>query len=178
MPSIKDLIELMSASWPVALGLLLASAGILTADYLHLPYLASLPAWLPGSAFVIGILSGSVLVVAIIRELIRWAKAPFIRRRRLRSQREHLKRLHDLSEAERWLLAWAVANRRQVFSGDYFNEHVTTLLARGYLRVSSGSHLSNNMPLHIPDHVWEAINKGFSSQDLSELVGLRPFDRW
>lgn len=168
----------MSTSWQIALGLLLASLGILTADYFDLPYLTSLPSWLPGAAFIGAILSGSVLGVAIARTAIEMAAAPISLRRRLERQAKHVEGLGDISQPEQFLLAWAVANRTQVFSGDYFNEHVKALLARGYLSVPAGNHLTNKTPLRIPDYIWEALKNDLRDQDLSQLVGLRPFDSW
>jgi hypothetical protein len=178
MPSIKDLLEMMSTSWPVALGLLFASSGILLADYFALSYLASLPKWLPGAAFIVAICSASVLAVSVARAVLEMACVPFARRRRLKRQAEHIAGIEDISEPEKWLLAWAIANQTQVFSGDFFNEHVKALMARGYIRVPAGPHLTDKTPLHIPDHIWAALKERLRGEDLSKLFGARPFDRW
>lgn len=178
MPSIKDFIDMMSTSWPVALGLLLASSGVVLADIYSVAYIEALPSWLPGGAFVLGICSGSVLLVTIFRSALELAAAPFKRKKRNAIRAKHVEGLNNISDPEQWILAWAFANRTQVISADYFNETIKALITKGYLVVPAGQHLPNKMPLRVPDHIWEAISSELQNEDLSHLVGVRPFDRW
>lgn len=178
MPSLKDLMEFMGASWPIALGVLLASGGMLYADHLSLPYLASLPKWAPGAAFVAALFSGSVLIVAALKSIINMASEPFRKKRRLASQAEHIAGLNDLPDAERYILAWAIANSTQVIAAPYFNAHIKGLITRGYLITPPGSHSALETPLWIPDHIWQALKEALRGEDLSKFVGARPFDRW
>ncbi len=178
MPSIKDLIELMGTSWPISLGLLLASASMLLADHLGLPYLASLPAWAPGAAFTVAVFSGATLTVSIIKSTISLICRPFDRRRRRKRQANHVAALADLSNDEGYILAWAVANRTQVISAPYFNATVKALITKGYLLMPPGSHSPVETPFLIPDHIWEAIKADLRDANLGDLVGARPFDRW
>ncbi|OAV52473.1 hypothetical protein A6U98_27135 [Rhizobium sp. WYCCWR10014] len=178
MPSLKDLMEFMGASWPIALGVLLASSGILYADNVASSYLASLPKWAPGAAFVAALFSGSVLIVSALKSLINLARKPFMRKRRLAWQAEHVAGLEDLPDSERYILAWAIANSTQVVAAPYFNAHVKGLITRGYLLTTPGSHSINETPLLIPDHIWKALKEGLQGENLSALIGVRPFDRW
>jgi hypothetical protein len=178
MPSIKDFLEMMSTSWQVALGLLFASSGLLVADQYSVSYLASLPTFLPGAAFIIALCSGSVLLVATVRGLVRLIKKPFQRRRLIAMQSRHAEAVHDLSDAEKWILAWALANRTQVISANFFDATIKALIARDYLIVPPGPHRSDETPLRIPDHVWAVLKRDLQNEDLSSLVGVNPFRRW
>lgn len=178
MPSLKDLMEFMGTSWPIALGLLLASVGLLCADYFAFPYVASLPTWAPGAAFITALLSGSVLIVSVIKMIIDLVSAPFAKRRRLAWQAQHAAGINDLSDPEKLILVWALANSTQVFAGPYFDGNIKALIARGYLSIPPGSHRTDETPLQIPNHIWSALKADLGDEDLSPLIGQRPFRRW
>jgi len=71
----------MSTSWPVALAILVASISILASDYFQLKYMATLPAWAGGAAFLAAVLSGSVLSVALVQQITGLAMRPIRKRR-------------------------------------------------------------------------------------------------
>ena len=179
LPTVKDLIDLLRAGWPVSLAVAFASVGVLTADHYQMSYLSLLPAWLPGAGFVGFIASASLLLVALVQGVGRMMAAPFARKRRLQNQERHVEGLNDISDPEKWLLAWAVANNTQVFAGDYFNEQVKALLARGYLSLAfGGAHYPSETPLRVPDHIWAVLKKELQSHEIKGLIGARPFSRW
>lgn len=179
MPSIKDFVEAMSTSWPAALAIFIAGASILISDYVGLKYLETLPNWMPGVAFLVTVLSGGILAVALLQSVATLAMRPIWQRRFKAAQRSQIADLENLPEPEALLLAWAVANRTQVFSGPYFNPHIKALIAKGLLTIPPGHHHSDEIPLQIPDHIWTAVKDDTKDEPLlQELVGLKPFDRW
>lgn len=179
MPSLKDLLEAMSASWPVALAALLASCGVLAGYHFELDYLRALPAWLPGVAFIAATLAASVLGITVVRFLIDAALNPGRKRRAEQWRQKHIEELDDLPEAELLLLAWALANKTRVFSAPYFNQHTKALSAKGFLIVPGGNHHTDETPFEIPNYVWDALKEKLKSQDIRQLVGLQPFqNQW
>jgi hypothetical protein len=175
---LKELTEFMGTSWPIALGVLLASNGLLLADHLGLEYVAALPTWALGAAFTGALLSGSALIVAIIRWILDAINRPIRKRRRIGRQAEHINALNDLPEEEGVILAWAIANGTQVVSVPYFNAHVKALMTKGYLILSPGSHHSNETPMLIPDHIWKVLAEESKGEDLSGLKRVKLFSRW
>lgn len=179
MPSLKDIVEAMGASWPAALAIFIASVALLGADHLEMRYLQALPSWSLGAAFISAITSGSILIVALLQQTIGLAMRPIRRRRYKAAEAAHVESLNDLPQPEMWLLAWAVANQTQVFAGPYFNPYIKALIAKGLLQIPGGHHHTDETPLLIPDHIWKALKDDWKNQpQLQELVGLRPFDRW
>lgn len=181
MPSIKDFVEAMGATWPAALAIFLAGIAVLASERFELHYLATLPSWVPAAAFIAVVLSGSVLAVAAVRAVIDLARGPIRRRRQARYYAEHVAMLDDLPAQEAMLLAWAVANSTQVISAPYFNPHIKALAAKGYLQILAGSHRPHETPFRIPSHIWKAL-KSEAEKDpeaLRPLIGQRPFQgRW
>ncbi|WP_157813649.1 hypothetical protein [Sinorhizobium meliloti] len=173
----KDLLEAMTASWPVALAVFLAGAGILGGYHFDMRYLTALPAWLPGAAFIATLCSASVLTVAIIRSALQLITRPFRRRAREKWQAQHIAALDDLPEPEAFLLAWAVANKTKVFSAPYFNPHTKALVAKGFLSIPPGNHRTDEMPFAVPDYIWDVLKEQLQEADIGQLRGLRPFDR-
>ena len=181
MPSFKDLLELLSASWPVALAVMLAGLAILGGYEFELTakYLSSLPDWTPGAAFVAVAIGGAILLAALARSVVDVAARPMRRRRSAQWRKAHIDGLVDLSDPEKGLLAWAYANRTKIFSAPYFNPVTKALTAKGYLLIPPGSHHTDETPFEIPDHIWEAVKDDLKDDDLTELVGFMPFkNRW
>lgn len=179
MPSLKDILEAMNSSWPVALTALVAGFSILLGYHYELQYLSALPSWVPGTAFLAFALGGSILAVNIIRWVLAWITTLFRKRRAEQWKREHIAGIDDLPEAEAYLLVWAVANRTRVFTAPYFNPHTKALTAKGYLMIPPGNHRSDQMPYEIPDYIWGALKEQLAGQDLSGLVGQKLFqDSW
>ncbi|MCW8283929.1 hypothetical protein K7A42_23785 [Agrobacterium sp. InxBP2] len=177
MASFKDLLDLLSASWPVALALLLAGLAILCGYEFELTakYLRSLPEWTPGAAFVAVAIGGAILFAALAQAVVEVAARPVRQRRSAQWRKAHIDGLEDLSDPEKGILAWAYANRTKVFSAPYFHPVTKALTAKGYLQIPPGSHHSDETPFEIPDHIWEAVKDDLRDDDLTELVGLMPF---
>ncbi|MDX0178616.1 hypothetical protein [Sinorhizobium meliloti] len=175
MPSIKDLLEAMTASWPVALAVFLAGASILGGYHFDIHYLTALPDWLPGVTFIATLCSASILTVTITRSILELVTRPFRRKAWEEWQAKHIAGLDELPEAEALLLAWAVANKTRVFSAPYFNPHTKALVAKGLLTIPGGSHHTDEMPFEVPDHIWGALKENLTKTDLRPLQGLHPF---
>lgn len=178
LPSLKDILEAVSVPWPVALTIMVASIAILIGDHFRLLYLSGLPQWIPGTAFLTLVLSFSILTTHVVRAVFDLISEPYRKKRTEKWRKEHIAGLDDLSDNEAYLLAWAVANRTRIFSGPYFNPHTQALKAKGYLIIPGGNHHTSQMPFEIPEYIWKALKEELSGQDLQELEGDRPFDRW
>ena len=178
MPSLKDIVDAMSASWPAALAIFVAAAAIMGADQFDVQYMDTLPSWSVGAAFLGSILSGSILVVALARAIGNLAMSPMRRRRLKAAQANHARKLEDLPEKECFILVWAVANNTQVISEPYFNNYIKALVAKGFLEIPPGNHHSDETPFYIPDHIWAVLKADIIGResDIKELVGYLPFD--
>lgn len=150
MPSIKEFIEAMSASWPVALAILIGSGAVLVGDYYHLPQLAGVPGWLVGAAYVVAAFSGATIVVGLLRGLVALVTLPFRRMSAEKWRKKHVQGLSDLPPDEASILVWALANGRQVVVVEFFDDRIKALAAKGYLTMVSGNHRANQVPYRIP----------------------------
>lgn len=157
---------------------LIASTGLLSADYFQLSYVKSLPGWVLGVTFILLVLSGSVLTVSLIRWVIEAIEKPIRRKRRARWEAEHVAAINELPNDEGYILAWAVANQMQVFSAPYFNADIKALMAKGYLFNVPGSHAAHQVPFMIPEYIWRYLKQSCEGEDMSRFVGQRPFSRW
>lgn len=174
MPTLKDILDAMSASWSVALAVLLASGAILLSDVYEVRYVQDLPNWVPGVSFVAATLSGSVLVVALVQKVIDLAMIP-VRRRRVAKQRAaDFNRLVDLPDDEASLMLWAVANNKQAFTADMFDHKTRALVAKRLIFIAPGHHQPNKTLYIIPDHVWEHLRAELrDDQQLNEFQSKR-----
>ncbi|NSL21745.1 hypothetical protein [Agrobacterium tumefaciens] len=177
MPSLKDLLELMNSSWPVAMVLLLAGAAILVGHESSITahYFVALPTWTAGAAFIAVAFGGSMLSVTALRFLIDWASGPFRRRRNAKWKKDQLASLSDLSEPEKILLAWAFANRTRVFSAPYFHPVTKALTAKGLLMIPGGNHHTDKTPFEIPQYLWDFLKEDLADDDLKQFVGIDLF---
>lgn len=176
LPTLKDIVDAMEASWPAALAIFIASSAVLISGHLGLTYLETLPDWFPGAVFLAAVASGSILFVAIFQSAIGLAMRSIRVRRYKAAETAHLETVKELPPPEIALLAWAVANRTQVFTAPYFNPHVKALIAKGILTIPGGHHHTDETPLFIPDHIWKALKEDAKdSPHLQQLVGLKPF---
>lgn len=179
MPSIKEFIEAMSASWPVALAIMVGSCAVLAGDYYDLPQLAGVPDWLVGAAYIVAAFSGATLAVGLLRWMIALATLPFRRMSAEKWRNEHVQGLSDLPPDEVGILVWALANGRQVVVVEFFDDRIKALAAKGYLTMVPGNHRTNQVPYRIPEHVWRALKNEEIPHDVrQELLNHSPFGRW
>lgn len=179
MPSLKDFIEAMSASWPVALTILIGTAAIIIGDAAELPQLAMMPNWVAGTAFIVAAFAAAILVVSAVRGAISLAMAPVRDRRQKQWMAKHLGGVDKLPPEEMHVLAWAVACRTQIISAPYFDARTKALTAKAYLQVVPGQHHTDNTPFKIPGHIWDEISKEVIPEDIAErLRAHSPFSRW
>lgn len=157
MPSIKDFIEAMQTTWPVALGIFLGSAAILGADALGVSYVSGLPQWVLGTAFIVSALSASILIVAVIRGLVDLIAGPFRRRRMRERQKRHIDDIEKLPRDEQYVLFWAASNNTQVFLAEFNNRLLLPLISKQYIIVHTGTHHIHEWPHHIPDYIWDYL---------------------
>lgn len=170
MPSIKEFVEALSASWPVALAALLGSSAIvLTKDW------GIIPSWGISVAFVIGAFAGAVLIVLMIRSIGSWIARWRGRRSWERMKEKQLIQLGSLSQAETLVAIWAAANRTQVFSAPYFHPAVQALRAKLLIEEIPGSHISDSVPFRFPDHVWEAITRDYQGLPNGDVLRGQSF---
>jgi hypothetical protein len=176
MPSLKDFIEAMNASWPVALTVLAACCGLLISDALGLSYLAGLPLWVLSTTFIIAVFAAAVVVVRILQGLISAVTAPLRNRRWNAAVQAHLKRMAELPPEEGAILAWAVANKRQVFIANLNEPLLAPLVAKGFIERVSGHHSILEWPYRIPDHIWDELMRQWK-KDPFEANYPNPFVR-
>lgn len=176
MPSLKDFIEAMNASWPVALTIFAACCGLLISDTFQLRYLAGLPSWVLSATFVIAVFSGSVIIVRALQGIISLITAPLRARRFDSAVKAHLKRLEEMPPEEGAILAWAVANKKQVFVAGINEPRLAPLVAKGFLERLAGTHSMLEWPYRIPDHVWDELMRQWN-EDPFEFNAPNPFIR-
>ncbi|RVL05647.1 super-infection exclusion protein B [Sinorhizobium meliloti] len=178
MPSLKDFIEAMNASWPVALAILLASCALLIGEAVGLKYLQGLPPWTMGSIFIVAVFSGAVVVVRLVQLLVSALGAPFRRRRREAIYRKHLARLDELHPEEAQVLVWAALNNRQVIIADFNDIRLAPLVAKGFVDRLGGTHTMWEWPFRIPDHVWDELKRQVKEENIEMNVPNPLADRW
>lgn len=179
MPSLKDFIEAMSASWPVALAICLGSSVVLACKSLGVSYLASAPAWLFAATFFAAVLSGSVLAVSALRSAINWISHWRKRLRRERLEQRHVEKMSELPATEQAILLYALAQGTQVFAAPMNHRLVEPLIAKGYLCIVPGVHDMSEWPHIVPEHIWRALNRDRERLlKKSELPDPFAEDRW
>jgi len=179
MPSIKEFLEAMQSSWPLALTVLLGASGVMVGDYFNVPQLSSLPDWTIGAAYIVAAFSAAIVLVAALRGAIRAAYSPFRKHRAKQWQMRHVEGLSDLPPDEVYILLWAFVHGRQVVAVEFFDERVKALSAKGYLTLIPGNHHSNKVPYMIPDHIWAQLKKeDLPDHAREELLRGNPFSRW
>ncbi|WP_156921897.1 hypothetical protein [Azorhizobium doebereinerae] len=176
MPSLKDFIEAMGASWPVALAIVLGALGILAGDHYEIRYLQGLPSWALGTVFFVGAFALAVLTVGITRAAIRALLWPFRAISRWRYRRKKLAELYELPPEETHVLAWAVQQRSQVILAPLGDRRITPLVAKGFLHLVPGRYSVLDCPYKIPDFIWETI-KNDRPADGSVPNPFSPFSR-
>lgn len=175
MPTLKDLVEALSASWPVALAALLGTGGILLGEALGLRYLRTLPEWALGATFVAMVFAAAVLAVSALRGVITGVSAMSGRRKRTLAVAAHVARLDDLPQAEKEVLAYLTLKGTQVFLAQHGHHRLEPLVAKGYVKMLGGTHSILQWPYKIPDHIWAELPERVSTDvDRSRMVN--PFE--
>lgn len=176
--NIKDFIEAMNASWPVALAVLLGAFGLLASESYGYDYLADLPKWGRGVIFSVGVFSGAVVAVRVLQWIGYVVTLP--RRRWLRKKRisRDLQLLAELPNQEQFILYWAAQNNLQVFHCQLHNPATEALVAKGLVIMIGGSHSMLEWPYSIVDHVWQEVRRDLATRtDVPHLAC--PFQsRW
>jgi hypothetical protein len=174
MPSLKDFVEAMSTSWPVALAIFLGSSATLIGEAYGIEYLATLPNWLLGTAFLLAVFSGAVLAVSLLRSVLSQIARPFRIRRIRKWKAQHIEKLQRMPTQEIHVLAWVAAQNTQVFLAPLNDAALEPLIAKGYVEIVPGHHSVLDWPHRIPDHVWDfMINEVAGWPNKDQIV--RPF---
>ncbi|NVM43196.1 hypothetical protein HWX16_23210 [Ochrobactrum intermedium] len=164
MPSIKDLLDAFAASWRVALVALLASAGILVADFYKLEYVADTSRWIINGAFIVGIVSGAILISYLVSQLARVISWPFLwylaktrEKDKEKKLQEHAAGIHDLPEEQRYILAYFFTTKERAFAAEINHRRLVPLITRGYVKQQGGTHGALDWPHFIPEHIWNEM---------------------
>lgn len=177
MPSLKDFMEAMQASWPVALTISLAALALLYADHLNLEYMEALPRWLMGVVFLAGVCAAAVLLVAMFRGTMALILGTIRSIRSIGAPQRIARRLQELPQEEVHVLVWAKAHGRQVFTASFTDKKLVPLVKKGLVIRHGGQHSILEWPYSIPSAVWQAIGMAFS--DLEEPNSIpSPFGYW
>lgn len=157
MPGLKEFIDAMGASWPVALAACIGSISILVGEGFGISYLATLPRLVFGIAFLIAAFSGAVLIVAIIVKSIAGIEDHRTRRRRAEAKKRHIAALNNLPDEEKAVLNYVASCRTQVFLASMNHNRLEPLIAKGYVEVVRGMHSVVDWPHKVPDHIWNEL---------------------
>lgn len=164
MPSIKDLLDAFAASWRVALVALLASIGLLAADYYKLDYVADTSRWVINGAFIVGIVSGAILISFLVAQLARLAIWPYryYQRKELSKLNKaeldkHAAGIHDLPDEQRYILAYFFTTKQRAFPAEINHRRLVPLITLGYVRQNTGTHGVLDWPHFIPEHIWQEM---------------------
>lgn len=164
MPSIKDLLDAFAANWRVALVALLASAGLLAADFYKLEYVTDTPRWVINGAFIVGIVSGAVLISYLVSQVARFISWPFLwYRERVKAKnnekklQEHAAGIHDLPVDQRYILAYFFTTKERAFAAEINHRRLVPLITMGYVKQQAGTHGVLDWPHFIPEHIWQEM---------------------
>lgn len=175
MPNLKDFLEAMSASWPVALAILMGSSAVLVGERVELSYLTTLPDFIFGIAFLLAAFSASVLAVTFIRSVVAQFDALRVHQRRKQQIEKHVSGLADLPNPERDVLTYVAACRTQVFLAPQAHVRLEPLVAKGYVQILPGTHSILEWPHKVPDHIWAELIRLVEPADPTSLSN--PFSR-
>jgi hypothetical protein len=176
VPTLKDFTDAMSASWPVALAICIGASAVLVGEHFQIRYLTTLPEWLLGTAFLVTVFSGAVVVVALAQWAINLMARPFRRLRAERWKSRHLEELQALPPQEGYILAWAAQQNTQVFLAPYNDQLIEPLIAKSFVEIIPGTHSILDWPHRIPDHIWAAMREWIATYPPDRQLE-RPF-RW
>jgi hypothetical protein len=176
MPSLKDFMEAMQSSWPVALAITIAASALIAADSNELEYVAALPGWFLGAAFVVGVCSAAVLCVAMLRGVFRATRQVYWWIRSIGSRKRIAAQLQKLPHDEIHVLVWAKTHGKQVFTASFLEEKLVPLTKKGLVIRHGGQHSIVQWPYSIPNNVWDAIDLAFTKEDPRSVPS--PFGYW
>src|SRR5713226_3299828 len=151
MPSLKEFLDALTASWPVAAAATLGSALILYLHRIHAPYVEQMPEWATTTIVVVGIYGVFVWLIRILQGI-----ASLIRRRRGRAMRSELIR-HELNTLNREgaiILFDLVGRNQSSFQASMLNDTVSLLVARGLVNRAPGYFSRVAWPHTIDEDVW------------------------
>jgi hypothetical protein len=158
IPSLKEFIDAMSISWPIALAISIGSGIILVSnEYIHISYVQRLPEWFFTALFIIFIFSLSILIVSIIQTTFRGINILHKNRKHWANLAKHVSQISELPDEEMQILMWAAKHKRKSFVESLHHPQLEPLIAKGFIRVVPGQHSIIDWPYIIPDHIWDAI---------------------
>lgn len=175
MPSLKDIIDAMNSSWPVALAICLSCLGVLGAYSYYPEYIGGLPSSTKSVVFLGAIFSGSIVLVRIVQVILGMIAFPYRFWRRKRAQAQHVRQLWDLPNDERWVLAWAVASNKQVILANFTDARLAPLVSKDFLYRLPGNHSILDWPHKVPDHIWKELQRYHRKHPFQVDTTVDPF---
>lgn len=176
MPSVRDIIDALNSSWPVAVAALVASVALLICDFYGVEYMKGLPSSTVSVAFVVAVASSAMLVARAAQALIAGIRSIGSARARSEQFSEHARKLWELPDGERYLLCWAIANKQQVFLASFTEARLQPLVAKGYVHRLPGSHSLLEWPYRIPEHIWGELMRDWQANPY-QINHPNPFER-
>ncbi len=156
-------LEILKSSGGQSFALAGAAGGLLLAIHFRLvPPLDAPWVHVALAVFLLGSLLWIVSVLSVLNSFFS-PRVWIVHWRRVRQQKkaaEHY--IPYMNERERKIIAYLLAHNQKMFTADSDGGYATTLVSRGIVvRALIGGQVfaANDMPLAVPDHVWEVLEK-------------------
>lgn len=159
MPSLKDFVEALGTTWPVALAALLGSTAVLTANAYDIAYAAGLADWILTMLFVVAVFAAGVCISKLIQTAIHGLTWVAKWRRTAKYRGRQIKWLNNLPHTEHILMSHLFTANRQAFAYTYGESRFVGLVQKGLVVVRDGQYSLLDWPHIIPDHIWEEMTR-------------------
>ncbi|KAB2656277.1 hypothetical protein F9K94_17410 [Brucella tritici] len=175
MPTIKDLLDAFAASWRVALVALVASTALLAADWYKLEYVADTSRWVINGAFIVGIVSGAILISYMVAQLAKVIAYPFKVYAERKSKKDvesklkaHAEGIHSLPRDQKYILAYFYTTKQRAFPAMFNHPRLVALIQLGYVARAGGTHSAIDWPHYIPQHIWDELEENSEGYTIGE----------
>lgn len=164
MPSIKEFVEAMTASWHAAAAAFLGSVFVIIADIFDFRYLKNLPEWVLAATFIVLVFSTAIILVSLLKHGFHLLRKSQLYKRDALKKSGRVQRLRELPDSEWNFLVARVVQSEQVFLARIDDPIVNALKVRGYVHMVGGTHSILQWPYQIPDYVWDAVKNELVDQ--------------
>ena len=160
VPSLKEFVDAMGTTWPVAAAISLGSAIILAAEGAGVSYVADLPGYLTTAIFFVAVFAGAVCAVAILQTLLqaieKWKHA----RQVAAIEARRIKKLINLPPNEHEIMSWLFSSNTQAFAAELADRRLVPLMQKGLIVQHQDGALSVlDWPHAVPDDVWDVMEE-------------------
>ena len=155
MPSLKEFVEALQAGWFPALAALVGCSIVVLGDWYSLPYISVSPRWVLTTAVVVGVFAFSILAANAAYLPVYFWKSHARRRARLASLERMKKEVDSVPLEEQAILQYLSTTGKKAFVAEMNHPLLAPLIAKGIIKILSGTHSILEWPHIVQDDVWE-----------------------